>query len=60
MVCVMMPNSPDYAVAVLGILQAGAEFTTVNPIYTARKLIKIGNSYKILGCRDVMTCVINY
>lgn len=56
----MMPNSPDYAVAVLGILQAGAEVTTVNPIYTARKLIKIGNAYKILGSREVMTCVINY
>ncbi|KOB78357.1 AMP dependent coa ligase [Operophtera brumata] len=37
-VCVMMPNSPDYALAVLGILQAGAEVTTVNPIYTAHEV----------------------
>ncbi|KAJ8720367.1 hypothetical protein PYW07_012410 [Mythimna separata] len=33
-VCIMMPNSPDYAIAALGALEAGAEVTTVNPIYT--------------------------
>lgn len=33
----MMPNLPEYGIVGLGILQAGAEVTTVNPIYTARK-----------------------
>ncbi|KAM3960236.1 uncharacterized protein ACR2FA_005712 [Aphomia sociella] len=37
-ICIMMPNSPDYALAVLGILQAGAEVTTINPIYTAHEV----------------------
>ncbi|XP_059062867.1 uncharacterized protein LOC131855599 isoform X1 [Achroia grisella] len=34
----MMSNSPDYALAILGTLQAGAEVTTVNPIYTAHEV----------------------
>ncbi|XP_026752608.2 uncharacterized protein LOC113512858 [Galleria mellonella] len=37
-ICIMMPNSPDYALAILGTLQAGAEVTTVNPIYTAHEV----------------------
>ncbi|KAL4715813.1 hypothetical protein ACJJTC_006392 [Scirpophaga incertulas] len=34
-VCVMMHNIPDYAVVLLGIIEAGATATTVNPIYTS-------------------------
>lgn len=33
-VCIMMPNSPEYAMVLLGVLEAGAIATTVNPIYT--------------------------
>lgn len=39
-VCIMMPNSPEYALATLGALEAGAEVTTANPIYTPCKLLK--------------------
>lgn len=34
-VCVMLPNVPEYPVATLGIFQAGCVVTTINPIYTA-------------------------
>ncbi|XP_047028473.1 4-coumarate--CoA ligase 3-like [Helicoverpa zea] len=34
-VCIMMSNSPEYPIAALGALEAGAEVTTVNPMYTA-------------------------
>ncbi|KAJ0175978.1 hypothetical protein K1T71_008152 [Dendrolimus kikuchii] len=37
-VCIMMSNSPEYPIAVLGALEAGAEVTTVNPIYTAHEV----------------------
>ncbi|XP_049875375.1 uncharacterized protein LOC126373311 isoform X2 [Pectinophora gossypiella] len=37
-ICVMMHNSPEYGVVVLGTFEAGAELTTVNPIYTAHEL----------------------
>ncbi|XP_053608677.1 uncharacterized protein LOC128674239 [Plodia interpunctella] len=37
-VCVMMPNSPDYPLAVIGALQAGAKVTTVNPVYTPHEV----------------------
>lgn len=36
-VCLMMSNSPEYPIALLGALEAGAEVTTANPIYTACK-----------------------
>ncbi|XP_026730405.1 probable 4-coumarate--CoA ligase 3 [Trichoplusia ni] len=37
-ICIMMPNSPDFAVAAIGALEAGAEVTTVNPIYTPHEV----------------------
>ncbi|XP_047997607.1 4-coumarate--CoA ligase 3-like isoform X2 [Leguminivora glycinivorella] len=37
-ICTMMPNSPEYVVAIVGILTAGAELTTVNPIYTSHEV----------------------
>uniref|UniRef100_A0A2H1WC02 Luciferin 4-monooxygenase n=1 Tax=Spodoptera frugiperda TaxID=7108 RepID=A0A2H1WC02_SPOFR len=37
-VCLMMSNSPEYPIALLGALEAGAEVTTANPIYTAYEL----------------------
>jgi long-chain acyl-CoA synthetase len=37
-VAVMLPNLPQYYVAVLGILRAGYVVVNVNPLYTAREL----------------------
>lgn len=37
-VAIMMPNSLQYAVALLGILRAGLTVANVNPLYTAREL----------------------
>ncbi len=37
-VAIMMPNVPQYAAAVLGILRAGAKVVNVNPLFTAREL----------------------
>jgi long-chain acyl-CoA synthetase len=37
-VAIMMPNVPQYAPAVFGILRAGATVVNVNPLYTAREL----------------------
>jgi long-chain acyl-CoA synthetase len=37
-VAVMMPNVPQYPVAVAGILRAGMVVVNVNPLYTAREL----------------------
>ncbi|XP_063365003.1 uncharacterized protein LOC134653553 [Cydia amplana] len=37
-ICTMMPNSPEYVIAIVGILTAGAELTTVNPIYTPHEV----------------------
>lgn len=34
-ICIMKHNSPEFVVALLGILDAGGEVTTVNPIYTS-------------------------
>jgi len=37
-VAVMMPNVPQYLVAITGILRAGLVVVNVNPLYTAREL----------------------
>ena len=37
-VAVMMPNLPQYMVAIAGILRVGAVVVNVNPLYTAREL----------------------
>lgn len=37
-VAIMMPNLPQYAVALTGILRAGMVVVNVNPLYTAREL----------------------
>ncbi len=37
-VAIMMPNVPQYPVAVAGILRAGMVVVNVNPLYTAREL----------------------
>lgn len=34
-VAISMPNVPEYAIAVLGSLEAGLKLTTINPVYTA-------------------------
>lgn len=36
---ILLPNLPEYPIATLGIIQAGLICTTMNPIYTAGKLI---------------------
>jgi len=37
-VALMMPNAPQYPVAVAGVLRAGCVLVNVNPLYTAREL----------------------
>src|SRR6516165_2612361 len=37
-VAVMLPNIPAFAIAMIGILRAGAVQVNVNPLYTAREL----------------------
>jgi long-chain acyl-CoA synthetase len=37
-VALMMPNLPQYAVAIAAVLRAGAVVVNVNPLYTAREL----------------------
>jgi len=37
-VAIMMPNVPQYAPAVFGVLRAGAAVVNVNPLFTAREL----------------------
>ncbi len=37
-VALMMPNVPQYMVAIAGVLRAGATVVNVNPLYTAREL----------------------
>jgi long-chain acyl-CoA synthetase len=37
-VAIMMPNVPQYAAAVFGILRSGATVVNVNPLFTAREL----------------------
>lgn len=36
-IAIVLPNVPEYAVIVLGAMEAGLTITTVNPIYTAGK-----------------------
>jgi acyl-CoA synthetase (AMP-forming)/AMP-acid ligase II len=38
-IAVCLPNIPEFPIAVLGGIEAGLLITTVNPIYTAGKLI---------------------
>jgi len=38
-VAVMMPNVPQYLVAIAGVLRAGYAVVNVNPLYTARELL---------------------
>ncbi len=38
-VAVMMPNVPQYLVAIAGVLRAGYVVVNVNPLYTARELL---------------------
>lgn len=37
-VAIALPNIPEYAIAVLGAMEAGLTITTINPIYTAGEL----------------------
>ncbi|XP_075976981.1 uncharacterized protein LOC142977136 [Anticarsia gemmatalis] len=37
-VAVMLPNVPDYPLVALGIMEAGAIITSINPIYTAHEV----------------------
>lgn len=37
-VALMMPNLPQYCVAIVGVLRAGLTVVNVNPLYTAREL----------------------
>lgn len=35
---ICLPNIPDFAIALLGVLEAGLIVTTINPIYTAGEI----------------------
>ncbi|XP_060804236.1 uncharacterized protein LOC106130289 [Amyelois transitella] len=57
-VCVMMPNSPDYALTIIGSLQAGAKVTTVNPIYTPHEVarqITLSKPKVLVGIPETMS-----
>ncbi|KAF9424224.1 hypothetical protein HW555_000617 [Spodoptera exigua] len=54
-VCLMMSNSPEYAIGVLGALEAGAAVTTANPIYTpyeVERQIKQADPKVLIGVPD--------
>lgn len=38
-IAIVLANVPEYAIALLGSMEAGLVVTTVNPIYTARRQI---------------------
>lgn len=38
-VAIVLPNVPEYAIIVLGAVQAGLKITTVNPVYTPGGLL---------------------
>lgn len=50
--CIMLPNSPEYPIIILGILTAGGYVTTVNPTYTVCKFFIYHNyeDKKTLAC----------
>ncbi len=50
-VAIMMPNVPQYPVAVAGILRAGLVVVNVNPLYTAREL---GHQLKDSGAKAIV------
>ncbi|MDO9234731.1 MAG: AMP-binding protein [Aquabacterium sp.] len=50
-VAVMLPNVPQYAVAVFGILRAGMVVVSVNPSYTAPEL---GHQLQDSGCAAIV------
>ncbi|KPJ04603.1 putative 4-coumarate--CoA ligase 3 [Papilio xuthus] len=48
--CIMMSNNPEYAVATLGSLEAGATVTIINPIYTVHEVQR----QLILSCPKIV------
>ncbi|XP_026322809.1 4-coumarate--CoA ligase 1-like, partial [Hyposmocoma kahamanoa] len=59
-ICIMKHNSPEFVVALLGILQAGGEVTTVNPIYTPYELQKqllLSNPTMIIGSTETVKVI---
>uniref|UniRef100_A0A2A4IY84 Luciferin 4-monooxygenase n=1 Tax=Heliothis virescens TaxID=7102 RepID=A0A2A4IY84_HELVI len=56
-VCIMMTNSPEYPIAALGALEAGAEVTTVNPLYTpyeVERQLKQSNPKVLIGIPELV------
>lgn len=45
-VALVMPNRPESALAVLGILEAGLTVTSMNPMYTSGKRLMDLGTYK--------------
>lgn len=45
---VALPNIPEYAIAVLGAIEAGLTVTTINPLYTAGALHR-NNLHVLVG-----------
>ncbi|KAI8432400.1 hypothetical protein MSG28_004798 [Choristoneura fumiferana] len=59
-ICTMMNNSPEYVLAVLGILSSGAELTTVNPIYTAHEVYRqllLSRPKVMIGSTDTVNVI---
>lgn len=46
MVALCLPNSADFAIACFGAMEAGLTLTTVNPIYTAGKIVVLRSTFK--------------
>lgn len=41
---ICLPNVPDFAIALLGIIEAGLVVTTINPMYTAGQIDKLATN----------------
>lgn len=44
----MLPNIPEYPIVTLGILNAGAIVTTLNPVYTACEYVFIFENFLLI------------
>ncbi|KAJ0174384.1 hypothetical protein K1T71_010530 [Dendrolimus kikuchii] len=56
-ICVMMSNSPEYPIVILGALEAGAEITTLNPLYTAyevQRQLTLSEAKLLIGTQDTI------
>ncbi|CAH0686109.1 unnamed protein product [Spodoptera exigua] len=56
-IAIVLPNTPEYPVTVLGVLQAGCIASMMNPVYTAEELKR---QIELVKCKAVITSKISY